>query len=76
MISLFPVILTCLNFPGGPVVRTPLNHCRRLRFSPLSGSQDPACLKVRPKKMTKQKKKNLLKNFYVVKTFHIGIFCN
>ena len=31
------------DFPGGPVVKTLCFHCRRRRFDPWSGNQDPTC---------------------------------
>ena len=31
------------GFPGGSVVGTPCFHCRRHRFDPWLGSQDPSC---------------------------------
>ena len=38
------------DFPGGPVVRAPCFQCRWCGFDPRSGSQDPACYAVWPKK--------------------------
>ena len=29
------------NFPSGPVAKTPLSQCRRLRFNPWSGNEMP-----------------------------------
>ena len=42
-----------LDFPGGPVVRTPRFHCRGRRFDPWSGNWDPACHTLHSKKKKK-----------------------
>ena len=31
------------DFPGDPVVKTPLSQCREPEFDPWSGNKDPAC---------------------------------
>ena len=43
-----------MDFPGGPMVKTPHFHCRGHRFDPWSGSQDPTSHEAW------QKKKNLV----------------
>ena len=37
------------GFPRGPVVKTPHFHCRRHRFSPWLGNEDPTCWAMWPK---------------------------
>ena len=32
-----------MDFPKGPVVKTPDFHCKRHGFNPWSGNQDPMC---------------------------------
>ena len=39
-----------LDFPGGPVVKTPFFQFRGLGFDPWLGNWDPTCRMARPKK--------------------------
>ena len=35
--------ITTEGFPGNPVVKNPHSHCRRQRFHPWLGKEDPTC---------------------------------
>ena len=44
------VIYMLREFPLGPVVETPLCHCRGHRFNPWLGNKDPTCCEGQTKK--------------------------
>ena len=43
------------DFPSGPVVKTPHFHCRRHRFNPWLGNEDPTCCAMWPKKKKRRR---------------------
>ena len=51
---------TMQDFPGGPVVKTLLSHCRGHRFNPWLGNEYTTCQAMQEKKKKSLKEKTAL----------------